>query len=433
MHAHGMRELRSYDNPLYKVQMCSSLKKKGYCRLRDDCMYAHTLSELRSTVFNEIPNKSDQEILSSSENSESETGVVSPVSDGDVKMTVDRCGGLDPKYKTKLCLRYEQTQFCIEGESCPFAHGEAELRYDASASPPVIKPGLFKTSLCKNYITLGVCPAGNKCSFAHGKYELRPVGFKGDFQKKITENSKWKCTLCKSFNSLGKCERFNCEFAHGVHELRSEFPDKPDQFQRFNYKTTLCIHYEEDGHCNLGADCKFAHGVHELRTFKPIVTTDIKPSVTMPRRPAVVLTPRPPPTRMLDSPPCDDRLFLEFLEFKKFKQQFLASCTVSVKESHERRMNSCPKDDGLVSMIPRGDDDVESAHSLGSSESSDNIFQVDSSFRVGSAIDNGTPWPVSDSGYYSRSASQFSPETALRVSLPVSPFAGSACSPSNSI
>ncbi len=32
---------------------------------------------------------------------------------------------------------------------------------------------LFKTSLCKHFESTGKCTTGNKCHFAHGKHELR--------------------------------------------------------------------------------------------------------------------------------------------------------------------------------------------------------------------------------------------------------------------
>ena len=84
----------------------------------------------------------------------------------------------DPKYKTKLCIRFEQDSFCPNGDGCVFAHGELELR-EAQGSGGGKSASLFKTSLCHNFTTLGVCPNGKNCSFAHGRYELRPVGFDG--------------------------------------------------------------------------------------------------------------------------------------------------------------------------------------------------------------------------------------------------------------
>ena len=94
----------------------------------------------------------------------------------------------DPKYKTKLCLRYEQDSFCPSGEHCVFAHGEDELKAQSGSADKSGKLSLlYKTSLCNNFATLGMCPNGKNCSFAHGKYELRPVGFDGkSYFRRIT-------------------------------------------------------------------------------------------------------------------------------------------------------------------------------------------------------------------------------------------------------
>ena len=83
----------------------------------------------------------------------------------------------DPKYKTKLCLRFAQDNFCPSGDFCVFAHGESELRGATDESTK--RSPLYKSTLCHNFSTLGVCPSGRNCAFAHGRYELRPAGFDG--------------------------------------------------------------------------------------------------------------------------------------------------------------------------------------------------------------------------------------------------------------
>ena len=34
----------------------------------------------------------------------------------------------DPKYKTKLCIKFEKEKRCVNGDKCNFAHGVEEMR-----------------------------------------------------------------------------------------------------------------------------------------------------------------------------------------------------------------------------------------------------------------------------------------------------------------
>ena len=87
--------------------------------------------------------------------------------------------------KSLIISRYEQDEFCPNGEFCVFAHGEAELKVQGNLGGK--NKALYKTSLCHNYSSLGVCPSGKNCSFAHGRFELRPVGFDGKYYKGLFE------------------------------------------------------------------------------------------------------------------------------------------------------------------------------------------------------------------------------------------------------
>ena len=46
--AHGNRELRSFENPLYKAQLCTAYEQGGVCQMGTDCLFAHGEDELRS-------------------------------------------------------------------------------------------------------------------------------------------------------------------------------------------------------------------------------------------------------------------------------------------------------------------------------------------------------------------------------------------------
>jgi len=60
--------------------------------------------------------------------------------------------------------------------------------------------------------------------------------------------------LC-SFFLQGKCNRKNCNFAHGEGDLQ----------QLPNYaKTRLCGDFTKTGHCSQGESCRFAHGKEDM-------------------------------------------------------------------------------------------------------------------------------------------------------------------------
>ncbi|KAJ2657604.1 hypothetical protein IW148_005084 [Coemansia sp. RSA 1199] len=97
----------------------------------------------------------------------------------------------NPRYKTKLCEKYEQEGECPYHHKCVFAHGLGELRVRESQPPPPLRTDdsynrshgasgsrfnmnpLYKTRLCQRFGELGECPYGEKCQFAHGEVELR--------------------------------------------------------------------------------------------------------------------------------------------------------------------------------------------------------------------------------------------------------------------
>ncbi|KAF9924629.1 nudix (nucleoside diphosphate linked moiety X)-type motif 2 [Linnemannia zychae] len=99
----------------------------------------------------------------------------------------------NPNYKTRLCERFEQEQFCPYYGKCTFAHGAAELRQRPVSTEQQDKPmsavqasyqnrakraepveGEFhKTRLCERFMNDGECPFGSKCTYAHGREELR--------------------------------------------------------------------------------------------------------------------------------------------------------------------------------------------------------------------------------------------------------------------
>uniref|UniRef100_A0A914Q3C0 C3H1-type domain-containing protein n=1 Tax=Panagrolaimus davidi TaxID=227884 RepID=A0A914Q3C0_9BILA len=60
-------------------------------------------------------------------------------------------------YKTRLCIEYRETQQCIYGKNCRYAHDLDELRL------PVLPP----QKMCHYILQNSSCPFGSKCKFRH--------------------------------------------------------------------------------------------------------------------------------------------------------------------------------------------------------------------------------------------------------------------------
>ena len=65
------------------------------------------------------------------------------------------------KYKTEICKNFEQTKTCKFGNSCCFAHGEAELR------TKIVSNEFYKTKICRHFEQTGFCPYGHRCQYFH--------------------------------------------------------------------------------------------------------------------------------------------------------------------------------------------------------------------------------------------------------------------------
>jgi len=87
---------------------------------------------------------------------------------------------------------------------------------------------------------------GPNHSYPRRHRELFPVGT-------------YKTEICRSHLTNGYCEYgANCQFAHGISELR------PRHFD-VKYKTQLCKNYHKDGNCRFGSRCKFIHDEHRIQ------------------------------------------------------------------------------------------------------------------------------------------------------------------------
>ena len=82
-------------------------------------------------------------------------------------------------------------------------------------------------------------------------------------QRAPTNSSRYKTELCRPFEENGTCKYGDkCQFAHGVHELRS-------LNRHPKYKTELCRTFHTIGFCPYGPRCHFVHKADEIEKRPP--------------------------------------------------------------------------------------------------------------------------------------------------------------------
>ncbi|KAJ8289613.1 hypothetical protein GJAV_G00003350 [Gymnothorax javanicus] len=81
-------------------------------------------------------------------------------------------------------------------------------------------------------------------------------------------SSRYKTELCRPFEENGTCKYGDkCQFAHGIHELRS-------LSRHPKYKTELCRTFHTIGFCPYGPRCHFIHNAEERRGPPPLSTSN---------------------------------------------------------------------------------------------------------------------------------------------------------------
>lgn len=89
-------------------------------------------------------------------------------------------------------------------------------------------------------------------------------------------SSRYKTELCRPFEENGSCKYGDkCQFAHGIHELRS-------LSRHPKYKTELCRTFHTIGYCPYGPRCHFIHNADERRG-PPQQSSPLNPSNKMER------------------------------------------------------------------------------------------------------------------------------------------------------
>ena len=112
----------------------------------------------------------------------------------------------DPQFVSRpLPHIYESVKMIL-----PMALESAKSKYQApQVDQRLLTQWTFKTKLCLPFsVNAGNCPNGNRCPYAHGESELRP---------------KRRVALCHQWEERGFCQRRAvCLYAHGKNELGKE-------------------------------------------------------------------------------------------------------------------------------------------------------------------------------------------------------------------
>ncbi|KAM6960771.1 mRNA decay activator protein ZFP36L1a [Aplochiton taeniatus] len=98
-------------------------------------------------------------------------------------------------------------QKCLGGPASPTNGGQSQ-----------VNSSRYKTELCRPFEENGACKYGDKCQFAHGIHELRS----------LSRHPKYKTELCRTFHTIGFCPYGpRCHFIHNAEERRGPPPSGP--------------------------------------------------------------------------------------------------------------------------------------------------------------------------------------------------------------
>ncbi|KAJ8401151.1 hypothetical protein AAFF_G00387330 [Aldrovandia affinis] len=93
--------------------------------------------------------------------------------------------------------------------------GGGEKCSNSAGSQGQVNSSRYKTELCRPFEENGTCKYGDKCQFAHGIHELRS----------LSRHPKYKTELCRTFHTIGFCPYGpRCHFIHNAEERRGPPP-----------------------------------------------------------------------------------------------------------------------------------------------------------------------------------------------------------------
>ncbi|KAJ2721442.1 hypothetical protein GGI07_003955 [Coemansia sp. Benny D115] len=156
----------------------------------------------------------------------------------------------NPRYKTKLCDKFERDGECPYHHKCVFAHGESELRVrETTPTTPSFRNGAEERT--------------RDHSASSNSYS----------QQQQQQSSSQNQTQSQSQSPHYNQQTFRGHQASQSHQgqQQQQQPRTPvgNNTLRYNsnplYKTRPCQRFSEQGECPYGEKCQFAHGEEELR------------------------------------------------------------------------------------------------------------------------------------------------------------------------
>jgi hypothetical protein len=118
----------SNNNLFYKTRMCNKWRT-GACPFGDKCTYAHGQHEIRR-VPAEVVAAHAMQIQHVEMN---DGGYKKPQANPNTATKSDEHNKSQLYYKTRLCIRFMQSGYCVKGNECTFAHGYEDLRLMGSS------------------------------------------------------------------------------------------------------------------------------------------------------------------------------------------------------------------------------------------------------------------------------------------------------------
>lgn len=129
-------QVANANNLFYKTRMCNKWRT-GACPFGDKCTYAHGQHEIRRVPPDVVAAHAMQmqQIEMNDAMHKQMQGNVHQSTLGKNEQHVDdqQQNKSQLYYKTRLCIRFMQSGYCVKGNECTFAHGYEDLRLLASS------------------------------------------------------------------------------------------------------------------------------------------------------------------------------------------------------------------------------------------------------------------------------------------------------------